>query len=204
MSATARTRLDGSEYQRSPTDFYQTPAWTTRALLPYLPPARGKAFRVYDAGAGNAAIADVLPYGKLTVCVENDPRMAEACAEKGYVTHCVDWEKWNVGADVVVLNPPFGQAQEFIEHALHLTKGAVVAALLRINFMEGQARAPFHIKNPAHVLVLPRRPSFTGGGTDATGYMWACWGANPGAEKQIVANRWDILSIEPHQRVKKS
>ena len=44
----------------------------------------------------------------------------------------------------------------------------------------------------------------TGGGTDATGYMWACWGANPGAEKQIVANRWDILSIEPHQRVKKS
>ena len=205
MSATTRTRHDGSEYQRSPIDYYKTPAWCTKAILPYLPPARSPTFVALDAGAGDGAIADELPYGKRTRCVENDPALAEACREKGYQVYETDFltDKDMLTrrtVDVVVMNPPFSKAQEFIERALLLTKGGVVAVLLRINFMEGQARAPFHLINPGHILVLPRRPSFTGGGTDATGYCWLMFGSNPGATLPIIANRWDIARLEPHKR----
>ncbi len=179
---------------------------------------------VVDAGAGDGAIADALPYPIASIaCVETNEALGAACLAKGYVTHLWDWTTHR-NADLIVSNPPFSEALAFIEHGLSLIAReppkmkvfrtiksgmaqettpvpiAMAAFLLRLNFLEGQARAAFHRAHPAHVLVLPRRPSFTGGGTDATGYAWMLWGTNPGATKPIVANRWDILDIEPHER----
>jgi hypothetical protein len=218
MSATNRTRSDGSEYVRSPNDYYRTPSWVTRALYPYLPVDTTGALHVVDAGAGDGAIAEALPYKPRQItCVENDLRYAADCKGKGFHVDNWDWAKFNPVArvDIIVSNPPYSDALEFIEHALGLIStpmkagGAMTptnslygmaAFLLRLNFLEGQARADFHRKYPAHVLVLPRRPSFTGGGTDATGYARLLWGRNPSAPKPIVANRWDILDVEAHVR----
>lgn len=57
-------------------------------------------------------------------------------------------------------------------------------------------RADFHRRHPSDVFVLPRRPSFTGGGTDATEYAWFVWGPGRG-------NRWYVLTID-NQRGKKT
>jgi hypothetical protein len=79
---------------------------------------------------------------------------------------------------------------EFIERALReAPEDADVAFLLRLNFLGSQRRAAFHRSFPSDVYVLPRRPSFTGGGTDATEYCWMVWGAERGG-------RWSILEIE--------
>jgi hypothetical protein len=63
------------------------------------------------------------------------------------------------------------------------------AFLLRLNWLGGQARAAWHRANPCDVYVLPRRPSFTGKGTDATEYAWMVWGTGRGG-------RWSVLEVE--------
>jgi hypothetical protein len=44
--------------------------------------------------------------------------------------------------------------------------------LLRLNYLEGVERAEFWRRCAPDVYVLPNRPSFHGGGTDATAYAW--------------------------------
>jgi len=77
--------------------------------------------------------------------------------------------------DLVITNPPFSLAQEFITQAL--LDGRSVAMLLRLGFLGSQKRRPFWTTHPVHRLfVLSERPSFTGTGTDSTDYAWFCWG----------------------------
>jgi hypothetical protein len=53
----------------------------------------------------------------------------------------------------------------FVERALHLVSQApgsvrMVAALLRLPWLASAGRAAFHKANPAHILVLSKRPEF--------------------------------------------
>lgn len=76
--------------------------------------------------------------------------------------------------DLILTNPPFSLAQEFIEKAL--TEADTVIMLLRLNFLGSQRRYDFWIDNePTAIHVLSRRPSFTGKGTDSTEYAWFVW-----------------------------
>ena len=78
------------------------------------------------------------------------------------------------GYDVVVGNPPYAGADLHVRAALRVAPR--VGFLLRINFLEGQKRAQLWQDTPlASVHVFSRRPSFTGQGTDATGYAWFIW-----------------------------
>ena len=72
--------------------------------------------------------------------------------------------------DVILTNPPFSLAGDFINACLPLAKLTVL--LLRLNFLEGAERAPFWRVHAPDVCVLSNRPSFTGKGTDATAYAW--------------------------------
>lgn len=92
---------------------------------------------------------------------------------------CCDWLTAGSvnGADLICGNPPYGRAQEHIERAFTQTNPlGTVAMLLRLNFLEGQARAAFWKRYPFdECFVLSARPSFTGGGTDATAYAFFVW-----------------------------
>jgi hypothetical protein len=202
MSATTRKRADGSEYAREAEDYYRTPAWAVRVIHPYLPPDSDN-LSVLDAGAGDGAIADALPYGLRTLCSEQNAHKREALCEKGY--NLVGWEgeadffSTCTCFDLVVMNPPYAQAMEFVRHAIKITEeeNGMVAALLRLPWLASQVRASFHRAHPAQVLVLPRRPSFTKDGkTDATDYAWFCWGNNSGARRPTLAGTWEILEVE--------
>ena len=71
--------------------------------------------------------------------------------------------------DLVITNPPFQLAMEFVQHAMRFIQPAgAVAMLLRLNWLASLKRADFLRRFCPDVHVLPRRPSFTGRGTDAT------------------------------------
>lgn len=97
---------------------------------------------------------------------------------------------------MILTNPPFFAALEGIEKALASIQGvrtyaATAAFLLRLNFLGSKKRAPLHMRAPAEVLIMSRRPSFRDDGkTDSIEYAWFLWGrgASPGT--------WSILQTE--------
>lgn len=86
--------------------------------------------------------------------------------------------------DIIISNPPFSLAMEFIEKSLQDVKnGGWVIYLLRLNFLESKKRKEFFDKHmPAYLFVHHARMSFTDNGTtDSVAYCHMCWkkGYNP-------------------------
>jgi len=80
----------------------------------------------------------------------------------------------NPGYDLVIGNPPYAFAADHVRAALKCAPR--VGFLLRLNFLESQKRAQLWKDTPlAAVHVFSCRPSFTGGGSDATGYAFFVW-----------------------------
>jgi hypothetical protein len=115
---------------------------------------------------------------------------------------CVDWcgsylEMWpgSIGErwDLIIGNPPFSLALEFVERSLFFNDEATVAFLLRLSFLESAARFRTGIwAELARVHVLAERPSFTGNGrTDASAYAWFVWKtARPPGPAAITVHSW--------------
>ena len=191
MSATGRSDV------RVPGDFYRTPEWVTRAILPHLPTGG----TILDAGCGDGSILSVLVAEHLdgvVLGVDNDPALVAAtrsrCGTDADGSHLAsivvgDFLRWDQPVDLVIANPPFSLSLEFVEVALEATSArhGVVAMLLRLGWLAGRKRSDFHRAHPSDVFVLERRPSFTAdGGTDASEYAWFVWGPGRGG-------RWSIL-----------
>lgn len=199
MSSTRKARAERG------TDFYETPEWCVRAVLPHLP--RGP---VLDPCCGRGAILRVA-YNEWALDnafgIELVEEHALAARAAGFIVEQGDSlapaTEWPAGyGTTIVMNPPFMHAQAFVETALSYARdtGGTVAALLRLGFLEGRARAELHAKHPADVLVLSRRPSFTGKGTDSSAYGWFVWGPGRGGRWQILereAPAADVADDEP-------
>lgn len=185
MSATRKPRAERG------TDFFATPGWCVRALLPHLPAVAS----VCDPCAGGAAIlTELAPSIPSAWGIEIDPAVSVGHRFDVVIRDALGDAPWLAPygsedrAQLVVMNPPFLHAQAFVERALaEVAPGGTVAALLRLGFLEGKARAALHEARPADVFVLASRPSFTGKGTDASAYAWFVWGPGRGG-------RWSILS----------
>jgi SAM-dependent methyltransferase len=199
MSATGRKRSAPGAQQtvRDPRDFYNTPAWAVRAILPFLPTGGV----ILDPGCGSGAIMKVLletiyDSEDRVVGIELDETLAKSAYEatEGDVMNR-DFLKETFGGDsfdLVIGNPPYSLAMEFVEHSLDLAcgRGGTVAMLLRLPWAASQSRAEFHRARPADIYVLPKRPSFTPDGkTDATDYAWFVWTPSGGG-------RWRVLDVE--------
>jgi hypothetical protein len=162
MSATNR----GSE--RQPDDYYTTPSWAVAAILPHLGLGGGEKFAngctvptVLDPACGNGALlkAAQLHWGPRCYCAGID------IADRGWpgtiVRDALSDEPWPK-AKLILANPPFSLAMEFLKRSLReVAEGGDVAFLLRIAWLAGQERAKFHKAHRSDVFVLPRRPSFT-------------------------------------------
>lgn len=165
MSATNR----GAE--RRADDFYETPGWCVWRLLETLPlPLRGMWL---EPCAGNLAIVGAVNgfegYGP--TWTTNDIRLESSA---NFHFNFLDYDLAQARWDVVITNPPFSLAAEFIRHALPLAPWVVM--LLRLNFLGSAKRSAFFRKEMPDVYVLPNRPSFTEDGrTDATEYAWMVW-----------------------------
>jgi hypothetical protein len=85
--------------------------------------------------------------------------------------------------DVAITNPPFSLAQAFIEASLDVAERAVM--LLRLNYLASQKRSEFMRRHAPDVYVLPKRPSFTGKGTDSIEYAWFVFSNQPRTEGRV-------------------
>lgn len=157
MSATGRG------VERRPDDFYSTPRWCTEALLRKLAPCPYES--VLDPCCGDGAILKCFSDPVERHGIELDgPRAGLAISNSGGFIGCADaLEAPWPAADLIVTNPPYSLAGDFIEKALDRQDAGActdVAMLLRLSYLGSQERAIFHRKRAARVIVFPRRPSF--------------------------------------------
>lgn len=83
--------------------------------------------------------------------------------------------------DLIIGNPPYTFALEFIERSLALADNVVF--LLRQGFLSSARRHGFFQEHcPSHVFIVPHRPSFTGDNrTDSADYCVVAWMRGVGA-----------------------
>lgn len=84
-----------------------------------------------------------------------------AC-DKSYaeLSEGIDYFTVDFNTDLIITNPPFSIALEFLEKSLKEAK--TVVYLLRLNFMGSQKRKEFWQKNPpSHLFTLSERPCFS-------------------------------------------
>lgn len=158
---------------RTPNDFYPTPDWLTAAICPYL----GNPQTIFEPACGEGAITRVLrAYFPASVIQGSDILFGP---EQDFLQM-----RPQPVYDLIITNPPFSLAKEFIDCALgwRRTEESLVVMLLRLNFLGSQDRAPWWRARPLpSVYVTPRRPPFGKNkngkpGTDSTEYAWFIWG----------------------------
>ncbi len=186
MSATNRGA------RRAAADFYPTPPEPVRAFLAQFGlPANS---RILEPCAGSGSIIRCLrEYGLNNIDAvelrEEERQGLEAVANEVRIGDFLTMDGLSNKYNVIITNPPYRQAREFIEKSLDIVRpGGSVIMLLRTNFLESKSRFDFWQAHPLRGLyVLSKRPSFTGTGTDATSYSWFVWRKNrPWEHEQII------------------
>jgi hypothetical protein len=157
--------LGQTHYVRHAADHYPTPAWVTEALIPHLRRHVAIDDCVWECACGTGAMAVVLrQHFEQVICTD--------CKDYGYPdTRLLDFFAHQTAFHgAIVTNPPYGdQAEQFIRHALHLTKPAgVVAMLLRHEYDCARERVDLFNQPPfARQIVLTSRPRWIEGTTGA-------------------------------------
>lgn len=135
-------------------DRYLTPAAPIDALLGVMHYSPLRHFHEPCKGAG--AIYDRIRCLRKSYC-----EIAEGI---DYLTHAP-----HSRYDLIITNPPFSLALEFLQKSLQ--EADTVVYLLRLNFLGSQERRAFWQANrPTHVLALSQRPCF----------VWVCKGKGGG------------------------
>jgi|SRR3972149_971096 len=180
MSATNRGSI------RRKDDDYQTPLWAIELIVQRFN-MTGKVILEPAVGSGNIVQVIKKYYPKnygiygvdinqeyITNAVENLKILAE-CGD--YITQPKYADTIWPDPDIIITNPPYSLALDFITKSLEIVKpGGLVIMLLRLSFLESKKRKEFHQYNPVDsIYVLSERPSFTGDGTDACSYAWFVW-----------------------------
>ena len=175
MSATNRgaTRKDS--------DFYATPLNSIYAFLDVYNGIKSTDL-ILEPSAGNGNIITALrnkgytnPIHVIELREEERSNLVGKADKVGifnYLTEDIPYKY-----DVIIGNPPYSLAREFIDKSLTLLNpGGRLIFLLRTAFLESKKRFQWWQKHPlCGLYTLHNRPSFTGKGTDATAYSWFVW-----------------------------
>lgn len=94
------------------------------------------------------------------------------------VQKCDIKEDWDI-----ITNPPYKYAKEFVEHALDISVcGTKIAMLLKLTFLEGQARRKLFEKYPPRIIYVfsgrvkcAKNGEFDAMGSSAVCYAWFIW-----------------------------
>ena len=124
-------------------EFYPTPKYTVNSIMQHIDFSKVQSFT--EPCKGEGAI-----YNLVNVPTKHYCELSEGL---DYLTTPMPL------VDLVLTNPPFSLAQEFITKAR--TESTTVIMLQRVNFLGSQARKDFWEKNPpTHLFVLANRPKF--------------------------------------------
>jgi len=160
------------EVMRRESDFYITPDEPILALMNNYHIQNVRTF--LEPCAGSGAISMKMG-GRVIQCEIRDS--AEGILENWGKVYIGDFLKMPnfEEVDFIITNPPFSLAKEFIDKCLEYQ--CPVIMLLRLNFLGSQNRHEWwQDKIPSDLLILSKRPSFTGDGkTDGCEYAWFVW-----------------------------
>lgn len=149
-------------------DFYPTPPWAVDALLKY------ETFTgdILEPACGTGNISEKLKAAGFNV-------ISSDIHDYGYGTPNVDFFSINTPVDNLITNAPYNQADQFVLHALKITKKKI-ALLLRLAFLEGARRYEniYSKTPPTSVLVFTKRLTFNPEsikGNSGSGYVTYAW-----------------------------
>jgi len=165
--------MGSSAGNRNDFDFYPTPPDVTRALLDYLKLPQGS--RIWEPACGDGAISRVLEDAGHIV-ESSDIRIEGIYGECGFdfLTAIADDRR----ANIVITNPPFCLAEEFIYKCAYTFKMPLFAMLLKSQYFHAMSRLPmFRECPPSAVLALSWRVCFrpqlkTGGTMEFSWFVW--------------------------------
>lgn len=175
MSATNRPNKSGPKTVRDPKDFYATPHWVINELAKLIAWQDIRSFHEPCIGTGN--IYHAIP-------------LEESKKSWHELTMGKDYLKDDLGiVDLVITNPPFTQAEDFIKRARSHSHCTIM--LLPLNFLASVKRNAFwKTYAPDQLIILSSRPSFTEDGkTDHVDYAWYVWGGKD-VLKTTAAIQW--------------
>lgn len=167
-----------------PLDRYDTPTSAVRTFLRAWTETTMEIEGLWDAhavwepaaGAGNmlAPLRETFPDADV-IGTDIEPRCAGVRLRDFLDT-------WDIRADVIITNPPFRLAEQFVRHALDVVADdGWVVMFLRAGFLESKQRRNFFEEHmPEQVWFLRSRPRFTGPNTDGEStdmalYAWFIW-----------------------------
>jgi len=110
-----KTQSKSTEFQ--PRDFFQTPNYATKLLLPYIP---NRFSIVWECASG---------FGKISTVLEECPKKYSVfCSDiidKGYTDEVKSFLEYNscpdgIDVDCIITNPPFSLKDDFVKHAIDL------------------------------------------------------------------------------------
>jgi hypothetical protein len=168
---------------RHKSDFYATPPALVERMVRRALQVKTNVREVLEPGCASAPfLRSVKRLRPAARCVgieyEGPPPGLEVEGKAGLeLWFDTDFMVWAEGCtrrfDLIITNPPFSLAMPFLRSGISLLDGdGWLFYLLRLGWLEGKARkAELHDAHPPEsVDVVVPRPSFTGGGTDATAY----------------------------------
>jgi hypothetical protein len=164
-------------FERAARDAYFTEPWVTRALLMALEPElRSRAQTIWEPACGDGRMVKEIANAGYSV-------LASDIHDYGY-PHTRLWdfltERPAGPLSVVITNPPFDLARQFIVRALEVTEPlkGIVAILQRHEFDAPKTNRPLFMWPFSRKLILPRRPRWTDGADKASPrfpYAWYVW-----------------------------
>lgn len=175
-----------TRYARQADDFYETPAWVTEAILPWC-----KGRKVWEPACGTGAMAKVMGAAGIDVA-------ASDIRERGYGVGGVNfltYKEEEAPDRMIVTNPPYSLADEFIAKALLLAAihKQRVAMLLRNEFDCAAKRIGLWDHPFAAKVVLTDRPVWIPGTKvrprhNYAFYVWD-WAKDPATPPCIYYHR---------------
>jgi hypothetical protein len=187
-------------WERKPADLYPTPFDVTESLIPVLEVIRLntagpiRPFRVWEPCAGDMDMSRVLEWHGYEVTSTDIRDTGQGIGGFDFLNDDPA-EKWGwiPDPDMIVMNPPFSLAAEFILKALSYSPR--VACLMKIDYWNALSRLPLWRDNmPKLFLPLTWRPAFLQkerGNSPLMNCAWCVW--NDSGE--------DFCAIEPMKKI---
>lgn len=171
------------KWDRKPADFYPTPFDVTESLIPIMESIRqkiapGRPFRVWEPACGDMDMSRVLEWHGYEVTSTDLRETGQGIGGFDFLNDDPQ-EKWGwlPEPDMIVTNPPFSLAADFIERALAYTPN--VAMLVKIDYWNAVSRLPLWRKRiPQFFLPLTWRPAFLAkerGNSPLMNCAWCVW-----------------------------
>jgi hypothetical protein len=182
-------------YDRNELDFYQTPEWCTKAILPSLRDYINTNSIVWEPACGLGAMSEVLKQTWTVVSSDIVDRGYQDQKETTDFLKFKDTEEVSFHFNAIVTNPPYGDLLDpFIEKALELTRPqkGVVAFLMRNEVDSASSRSKIFSEHDAFVekFVLTKRPRWIeykkGDAAPRHNYSWFIWSWEKDADQYPI------------------